>query len=62
MPFSIVLGTSDHVLSAFFTFTTVSTTCGFSVSGVIVPELDSEVNSSVVFGPAGTLWVAVTLG
>ena len=57
MPFSIDLGTSDHVLSAFFTFTTVSTTCGFSVSGVIatVPTSDSKVSFEFVTGLVNAL-------
>jgi len=57
MPFSIDLGTSDHVLSAFFTLTTVSITCGFSVSGVIatVPTSDSKVSLAFVTGLVNTL-------
>ncbi len=49
MPFSIDLGTSDHVLSAFFTLTTVSITCGFSVSGVIATVLTSDSKVSFLF-------------
>jgi len=57
MPFSIDLGTADHVLSAFFTFTTVSTTCGFSSSAVIVTVLksDSKVSFEFVTGLVNAL-------
>ena len=48
MPSTIVLGASDHVLSAFFTLTTASVACGFSVSLVIsAGVLSSDVNISL---------------
>ena len=49
VPLFIALGASDHVLSSFFTLTTVSITCGFSVSGVIATVLTSDVNVSLRF-------------
>ena len=57
MPFSIDLGAADHVLSSFFTLTTVSITCGFSVSGVIATVLtsDSKVSLAFVTGLLNTL-------
>ena len=49
VPLFIVLGVADHVLSSFSTSTTVSTTCGFSVSGVIATVLTSDSKVSFAF-------------
>ena len=49
MPPTIVLGASDHVLSAFFTLTTTSVACGFSVSLLMLTVLTSDSNVSLRF-------------
>ena len=49
MPPTIVLGASDHVLSAFFTLTTASVACGFSVSLLISTRLTSDSKVSLRF-------------
>ena len=49
MPSTIDLGAADHVLFAFFTLTTVSVACGFSVSAVMFLVVVPDSNDSLRF-------------
>ena len=64
MPSTIVLGASDHVLSAFFTLTTASVACGFSVSLLISTLLasDSKVSFEFVTGLVNALLCLTVTG